>query len=185
MRMSLPVLPAASVTCTSKVWPPGARSGIAVNGETHAANGFASNRHSVSVGMPPLRNVNVGDGSLVGPDGPDRIVTVGAIVSTVNVRLSVAVLSARSRTRTVKVCMPCVRVDVLNGDVHGANEPPSIRQSIVFAPDVVNVNIGESLFVSPVGPPVIVTLGPTVSTLKFRMSRFELPAASVARTMNT
>jgi hypothetical protein len=57
-------------------------------------------RHCVLVGEPPVVNVNVGVESFVAPVGPPVIVTVGAAVSTVNIRLADAVFPAASVTVT-------------------------------------------------------------------------------------
>ena len=46
----------------------------------------------------------------LGPVGPLVIVTAGAIVSTVNERVSVALLPAASVARTVNVWEPCARL---------------------------------------------------------------------------
>ena len=52
--------------------------------------------------------------------------------------------------------------------------------------DAVNVNDGVVAFVGPVGPPVIVVSGATVSTVNERVAGVAstLPAASGARTEN-
>ncbi len=63
---------------------------------------------------------------------------------------------------------------------------PSSLHSNVPASDDVNVNDGDVTFVVPVGPPVIVVSGATVSTVNDREAAVAstLLAASIARTMN-
>src|SRR5256885_1622430 len=55
---------------------------------------------------------------------------------------------------------------------------------VAGAPPVANVKVGVGLEVGPVGPPVIVTVGATVSIVKPRVALLALPAASVTRTSN-
>src|SRR6185437_6971933 len=56
---------------------------------------------------------------------------------------------------------------------------------IVGLPAVVNVKVGVLSLVKPVGPPVIVTVGATVSSENARLAVPTLPAASIARTSNS
>jgi hypothetical protein len=113
------------------------------------------------------------------------IVTVGAIVSTENVRDAVDELPAASLTRTSNWWLPFASVTDVNGDVHAANAAASIRHCVeVGDPAVVNVNRGAGSFVGPVGPPVIVTVGACVSTTQVAVALPTLPAVSVAWTVN-
>jgi hypothetical protein len=59
--------------------------------------------HVIVVGEPPVVNPNVGVLSLVGPFGPEVIVTVGAPVSTENARVADPLFPAASVTVTVNV----------------------------------------------------------------------------------
>ena len=51
------------------------------------------------------------------------------------------------------------------------------------SPAVVNVNVGVGSLVAPLGPPVIATVGATVSTVKARLALPWLPAVSVTVTV--
>ena len=87
--------------------------------------------------------------------------------------------------------MPFAVVVYACGDVHAAYVPGTGRR-VQLALERrarlrdVNVNDGAVPFVGPVGPPVIVVSGATVSTVNARVAgeASVLPAASVARTEN-
>ena len=180
-RWAVAELPASSVALTSRRCGPSASEPVI--GEVHAPNAAVSNRHCVLV--PVDVNPKVGVLSFVGPEGPVVIATRGSSVSTVKLRVSVFWLPAVSLTRTVNVCEPSGRALELNGDVQAANAAASTWQAMVDgAPVVVNVKMGVLTFVGPLGPDVIVTVGPVVTTLKVRESIPMLPAASVTRTSN-
>ncbi len=60
--------------------------------------------------------VRCASGLLVGSEGPEVMVTVGAVVSTVQVRVAgVLVLPAGSVAVTVKVCAPSASPGVVDG----------------------------------------------------------------------
>src|SRR5215470_3837549 len=92
-------------------------------------------------------------------------VTTGATVSTVNVVEPVPTLVAASVPRTVIVWLPSPSaVAGVNGDVHAANAPVSIRQSIAVAPPItVNATLGVLSLVGDVTG-VTITTGAAVST---------------------
>ena len=75
----------------------------------------------------------------------------------------------------------------MNGVVQTVNVPPSTRHSNVegVSPDV-NAHVGVVSLVAPLGPPVIVVSGATVSTVHVRVAGVAstLPTASRARTWN-
>jgi hypothetical protein len=66
--------------------------------------------------------------------------------------------------RTSKVCVPSARAAVVNGVVQAVNAPASTRHWKVD-PDSeeMNVKVGVVSLVVPVGPPVMVVCGSTVS----------------------
>src|SRR5262249_12306880 len=130
-------------------------------------------------------NWNVGVASLVNGPGDTVIVIDGALLSTENARVAVPRLPASSVASTSNVCAPPPSVDVVKVPLHGTNEPASIRHCVDVAPPVtVNVKVGVVLNVVPLGPPVIVTTGATVSTVIDAVAVPWLPAASLASTAN-
>src|SRR5262245_5342719 len=81
--------------------------------------------------------------------------------------------------------MPSAKLVAVNVPVQATAVPPSSEHSMtVGASVVVNVHVGVASFVGPFGPPVIVTVGCTVSTLNVALALAVLPAASVTRTVN-
>ncbi len=137
--------------------------------------------------------MNDGDAPFVGPEGPVLIVVSGATVSTVNVRVAgvASTLPAVSVARTENVYEPFgrrrVRLRRRARGVRARRRPacPACTRTSPASVDV-NVNDGAVAFVVPVGPPVIVVSGATVSTVNVRVAGdgSTLRAASVARTEN-
>ena len=128
----------------------------------------------------------VGLESLVGPEGPLSIVTVGASVSTLKSRIAVSVFPAGSDARTRKVQLPSASVPAvwLVPDVHGPKSatPWSTEHWTVVAPLGVKPKVGLESLVGPEGPLSIVTVGASVSTLKSRIAVSVFPAGSDTRT---
>ncbi len=112
-------------------------------------------------------------------------VGVGAAVFTVKDKLAVPMLPTVSMASTSRLCGPSTRGALVNGEVQGANEPPSIRHWAPAAPSTVNTKLGVFVvkFVSLGGTGTVTTGGP-VSTTKEKLADALLPAASVARTSN-
>ena len=160
-----PVLPAASVATTEKVWGPSASPG-AVNGELHGP------------GVPPSRaqaNVAVasGDeneidasGSLVGSGGAASIVTVGAVASRVHAAVAgIGSVTPETMAATATVCGPSTRPAGTNGEVHATGVPLSTAQLNVApspAGSVSKLTEAPGSFVGSDGAEVI-TVSNTVS----------------------
>jgi len=183
VMLALPTLPAASVACAVNVCAP-ATSPAKAFGDVHAANAPASSLH---VSVPSVVvNAKVAVVAFVGFVGPLVIVTTGLTVSTENARVALPVLPAASVTRTSNTCAPSASATVVAGDVHVVNVPVSTRHAVAMGePAVVNVKLGVVTLVAPVGPPVIVTVGATVSVVHVNVAAAPwLPNGSVARTRN-
>ena len=174
------VLPALSVARTAKVCSPLARPAIGC-GDVQGTNAAASSLHSNVEPASLAEKVNDG--------GPPSIVVCGAIVSTVNSRVTgeLSTFPTLSMARTANVCAPSASVVSVRGDVHAANCPSSSLHSNVEPGFVdVNANVGVLSLVAPVGPSANAVSGLTVSTVKVRVAGegSTLPAASCARTEN-
>jgi len=127
---------------------------VNVLGELHAANAPVSTRHWTV----PSETVkpNVAALVLLGLFGVLVIVTVGAAVSIVHVKLALPTLPAVSVDWTVKVWLPSARPVNDVGDAHVANAPLSSLH--VSAPsEAVNVNVAFAELLGLLGLPVIVT----------------------------
>jgi len=184
-RDALVELPAASVTMTSNLRGPSA-SEVDVNvPAVQLTRVPPSMWHCVVVGEPPVANVKVGVRSVVTPVGPVWIVTVGAVASTVKLRVAVAELPAASVTMTSNVCGPSNWAGAVYGVPQLVSASVSMWHRVVVGePPVVNVNVGDGSLVRPLGPPVIDTVGGTRSTSHANVAVAVLPIGSVARTRN-
>ena len=69
----------------------------------------------------------------------------------------------------------------VTGDVHGAEVPLSSQHQKLAGPSAVNVNVADDDATTPLGPPVIVTLLPSLSTTMFRTTSVTSPEAEYAR----
>ena len=177
------VFPAASVARTWKVCSPSA-SALRTCGLVHEANVPSSSLHS-NVAVSFAEKAKVASVARVDTLGPESIVVSGAAVSTVKLRLAASpVFPAASVARTSNVCAPSASTSVVCSDVQAANGAVSTRQSRLAPGSLANANVGVASFVRPAGPPVMATVGATVSTVKLRLAGVAstLPAASVART---
>ena len=128
----------------------------------------------------------VGLESLVGPEGPLSIVTVGASVSTLKSRIAVSVFPAGSDTRTLKVQLPSASgpaawdVPLVHGPKSAT--PWSTEHWTVVAPLGVKPKVGLESLVGPEGPLSIVTVGASVSTENACVAVSESSISSVTRT---
>src|SRR6185437_7448787 len=95
-------------------------------------------------------------------------VTVGAVVSTVKLRLTVGpALPNGSMAWTVRVCGPSARPVRLTGLVQVvAAAPSSEHQAVAVGSSTVKLRLAALLVIVPVGAAVTVTTGPVVSTVK-------------------
>src|SRR5262245_4594718 len=99
------------------------------------------------------------------------MVAVGAAVSTVNVRVAVPLLPARSVTRTSNVWLPSASPPDVNVVVHATSAALSTWHVIVDgAPAVVKVKVGVASLVGPLGPVEMFAVGATVSTVNDRVA---------------
>src|SRR5207237_707846 len=131
-------------------------------------------------------NENVAVPVFVGFAGVLVIVTVGAVVSIVQVNVVLApVLPAASVAWTENVCEPSARPANVFGDVHAANAPASSLHCCVV-PDslTVNANVALAELLGFDGVEVSVTVGGTVSIVHVKLALPVLPAVSVERTVN-
>jgi len=105
--------------------------------------------------------------SLVGPVGPESMVTLGGTVSTVQFHVTGAdVFPAWSVAWTERTWFPSASPDDEAPDVHGWAAAPS-HEHVTVAPDSVEkVKLAAVWFVGLAGPEVIVTAGGTVSTVQ-------------------
>ena len=135
------MLPAVSMARSSKVCSPSVRT-TSSTGETHAANGLSSNRHSNEATPTAASKEKIGVLSVVRPDGPLVIVVSGAVVSTwmLTPAGSVSTLPTASIARTLKTCGPSVRAVVVYGDVQASKAWSSYRHSKVAAASSGEVN---------------------------------------------
>src|SRR5438874_692198 len=116
---------------------------------------------------------------LLGFAGVLVIVTVGAVVSIVHVKLALPMLPAVSVERTVNVWFPSARLVNVLGDAHATNAPASTLHWIVPSLTV-NANVALLELLGLAGVLVIVTVGGAVSTDHENVLLPTLPAVSVA-----
>jgi hypothetical protein len=152
-----------------------------------AVNAAPSREHSNVAVVSVELNVNVATGFGVEDGGPELIVVLGALVSTVIERLAGvwSRLPAGSVARTRNVCAPLDREDVVNGDEQEVKEAVSTEHWNVEPVSVeAKTNVGVESLVGPLGPEVNDVSGASVSTVKLRVAGLwsVFPAASVART---
>ena len=151
---------------------------------THGVNDAApsSRQTKVAPAVSELK-VNAGVVSLLGVAGALSIVVSGSGVSTTQLRVAMSpVLPALSVARTRMSCGPWSR-DVYDTGLAQLEKGARSRLHSVVTGDSSTVKVTVALVCAtvPVGPPVIVTVGATVSTTSIRSARPVLPAASVAR----
>ena len=185
VRMAAPEFAPWSVARTTNECGPSA-SAAAVNGDVQSANGPASTLHSMSTAVASTTaNSIVGVVSVVMLGGPTVMVTSGGMVSTVNARFADVTFVASSVARTTNSCGPCDRFEAANGDAHAANAPPSrLHSGDPTWPVTVNSNAAFAERMTPLGPLVIVTTGPTVSIVQTCVMVVALPNGSGAFTTN-
>ena len=110
-------------------------------------------------------------GGVTGGGGPG---VGGGGTATVNPRDATGPgLPAASVAWTSNTLAPSARAEVVCGDMHAANAPgtsgvPARHANATPGSLDEKVNVGVAVVVVPVGPPVIVTAGPTVSTVNAR-----------------
>ena len=106
VEVALPVLPTVSVAVTLKVCAPAA-SAVKLTGEEHTAAAPASSWHWKVEPVFELVNEKVAEVEFVGFAGCAVNVTVGAVVSTVQLELTGALVPAAFVACTWNVCVPC------------------------------------------------------------------------------
>ncbi len=123
-------MPAASRARSSSAYAPSDRPVSAV-GDEHAAHWAPVRRHSNVAEASGEENVNDGAVARVSPDGPPVKAAVGAIVSTIQLRVAgvASVLPAASTARTLKECWPCPRSAWIRGLEQATQLPASRRHS--------------------------------------------------------
>ena len=162
-------MPAGSVARTSKVWVPSASAGETVCGLEQLDQEPASTRHSnVEPASVELKE-KLGDVLFDGSLGCAVIDVLGAVVSTVQVKLAglESVLPAVSVARTWKVWLPSPSAgERACGLVQDDHEPASTRHSNVEPASVdVNEKLGVVLLDGSLGCAVIDVFGAVVSTV--------------------
>jgi hypothetical protein len=181
---SAPALPAASVALTWNVCEPSATPVYAL-GLVQLAKAPASSAHWK---LAPASEVNekLAFAEFVGFVGDEAIVTAGATVSIVQVKLAAALaLPAASVAFTWKVCEPSARPEYAFGLVQLAKAPPSSEQVKVAPASDVKLKLGAAELLGFVGDAEIVAVGATVSIVQVELAALPaLPAASTAFTWN-
>jgi hypothetical protein len=153
-------------------------------GLLHDAHAPPSRRHSDVADASFTVKVMLASVSGTVPVGPPAIVTTGATVSTTTTRVaSGPVLPAASVALMRRVRLPSARPVKVWGLEHGAHTPASTEHAASAGSLTVNSTIAVVTLIVTAGPEVMVTIGPTVSTIHIADSTDEtLPASSVART---
>ena len=169
----------------ARTWKRCAPTGRSAKGwaDEHATKAEASIEHSKVTGSSSAVNEKETSSVVTVPEGPAVMVTVGAVLSTAQVRVVDPVLPKRSVALTCRRCVPSARPVRLTGDVHGAKAPPSTLQvTVASASSTVKSRRAVRAVVTAAGPLVMTTTGGVASTKKARPSPPRLPAGSVART---
>jgi len=158
-----PTFPRESVARTSKVCAPSDRV-LAVKGELHDEKLALSILHSRLASVSLGEKAKVGVESLVGPWGPESIVTLGPVVSTVNDRLAGGPgLPSASVAWAWKVWGPSVSGPTVHGELHGEKLPPSTRHARLARGSLEekpNVGVESLVGMGSSGPESIVVVGP-------------------------
>ena len=181
-----PVLPAASVARTAKVWAPSGSPGYEA-GLVHAENTPPSRWHWKLRPCSLSANTKLALVRLVGFAGPEPMAGAGGgVVSIVHEKaVGPPVWLSESVARTLKVWLPSGVAPKVRGLVQGANALASSWHSKVLGLLFdVNVKVGVAWFEGFEGPAVIVTTGLTVSTVHVKGFVIEFPAASVPLSVN-
>jgi hypothetical protein len=181
-----PVLPAASVERTPKVWAPFGSPEYEA-GLVHVENAPPSRRHwKLSPGSLSA-NTKLALVRLVGFAGPEAMAGAGGgVVSIVHEKaVGPPVWLSESVARTLKVWLPSGVAPKVSGLVQGANAlVSSWHWKVLGLLFDVNVKVGLTWFEGFGGPVVIVTTGLTVSTVQVNGFVIEFPAASVPLSVN-
>jgi hypothetical protein len=181
-----PVLPAASVARTAKVWAPFGSPEYEA-GLVHAENATPSRWHwKVNPGSLS-ENTKFALVRLVEFAGPVPMAGAGGgVVSIVHEKaVGPPVWVSESVARTLKVWLPSGVGLKTSGLVQAANGLASSWHSKVLGLLFdVNVKVGLTWFERLAGPAVIVTTGLTVSTVQVKGFVIEFPAASVPLSVN-
>jgi hypothetical protein len=181
-----PVLPAASVARTAKVWAPSASPEYEA-GLEHAEDVPPSLWHWKLSPGSLSENTKLALMRLVKLAGPDPMAGAGGgVVSIVHEKaVGKPVWLSESVARTLKVWLPSGVAPRVSGLEQEANAPVSSWHWKVlgFLFDV-KVKVGLTWFEGLGGPAVIVTTGFTVSTVQVNGFVLEFPAASVPLSVN-
>ena len=124
----------------------------------------------------------------VGPLGPDPMAVSGAVVSTVQVRVGLAGVHVAGGVGGAHAEGVAAVGEAGEGLGGGAGVPGRPRRACTRSVEPVSleekVRLAEPVATSAAGPPPMVVLGATVSTVQVRVASLAstLPAASVART---
>ena len=188
-----PMLPIGSIARTSKVWAPSDRP-VWEKGEVQVVNaaGLVESKRHWKVAVPSVElKVQLALLTVMKPlAGPELIVTAGATVSTVIVRVAgvASTLPAGSMARTSKVCEPSLRPMKLPGElqvVNAAGLVESIRHWNVAVPSgELKAQLALAVAMVPVGPLSMFVSGTTASVTKDREAgeASVFPAGSIALT---
>jgi len=182
------MFPAASTAFTCIVCVPESGPGMSYE-FGHGANDEPSSLHLnvVCCSFEPNVNSN-GPVEAVVPEGPERIVVSGGVVSTVHVRWMGGPGVPAAVPRTVNVWEPSARPVYWRFDAQEViGAPSSEHWYVVFcmSDDHLNVADVEVVDEPSAGPEVIVTVGPELLTLHENWAGDDgLPAGSVATIEN-
>src|SRR4051794_18681178 len=113
------------------------------------------------------RKVGAGSGVIGSSAGPDGIAALGAVVSTVKVRMAGldSAFPAASTARTSNVCVPSARPEYPFGEAHPSQPPPSRRHSNLDDCSLEEKpNDASGLLVGSLGPESIVVSGAVESS---------------------
>jgi hypothetical protein len=194
LELAAPALPTGSTARTRKSWLPSASERI-VWGEEHSANSCESSRHLNREPASFAWKLNDGLGSDDAEPfaGPEEIVVVGPVVSTVKKRDTVW-LSGPSTAITENWCRPSLSREVVNfplgpepQSAHAAPLPPNRHLKPAAASLELNLKLGVGSFTTEpgAGPASILTSTGGASTVQVTVAGGPvLPARSVPTTSN-
>jgi len=170
---SAPRFPRLSRARTRKVCEPSA-SAEKFLGLVHELKLAPSSEHSNEATPDPARssavNAKLAERVDTVPEGPEAMVAAGPVESIVKLRETTTPrFPTLSRARTRKVCEPSARAEKFFGLVHELKLAPSSEHSNTSGVEPpaslpLNEKVALVLEVEPVGPALMVVVGPRVST---------------------
>ncbi|MDH4346837.1 MAG: hypothetical protein OEW31_10930, partial [Thermoleophilia bacterium] len=150
-------------------------------------NEAPSRLHANVAGSDAEKEIVAPDVATVPAGAPEREV-VGGVLSIVQVAVAITpMLPAASTARAPKEWLPSARPEYERGEAQAEKAPPSIRHwNVEPGSEAEKANVADVDVTVPLGPDVIVVVGPTVSTVNERVAGegSALPIASTARTAN-